>query len=50
MSLLDRKTYVVKERVALMKLVSAYDLLDADSGQPIGLAMEEPPGMVKSMK
>lgn len=50
MSLLDRKTYVVKERVGFMKLASAYDLLDSDSGQPIGVALEEPPGIVKYLR
>jgi uncharacterized protein YxjI len=50
MSLLDRRTYVVKERVGFMKLVSVYDLLDADSGAPIGVAMEEPPGLIKYLR
>lgn len=48
--MLDRKTYVVKERAGLMKLVSTYDLLDPDSGQPIGIAKEEPPGIVKYLR
>ena len=50
MALFDRKTYVVKERVGLMKLVSTYDLLDAQSGAPIGVAVEEPPGLVKYLR
>ena len=50
MSLFDRKTYVVKERVALMKLVGAYDLLDPQTGQSIGVALEEPPGIVKYLR
>ncbi|HUP62735.1 MAG TPA: phospholipid scramblase-related protein [Thermoanaerobaculia bacterium] len=45
--MLDRKTYVVKERPGVMKLTDTYDLLDIDTGQPIGIAKEEPPGMVK---
>ena len=45
--MLDRKTYVVKERPGVMKLTDTYDLLDIDSGQPIGIAKEEPPGIVK---
>lgn len=48
--MLDRKTYVVKERVGFMKLASTYDLLDANSGQPIGVAKEEPPGMVRYLR
>ena len=50
MSLFDRKTYVVKERVGLMKLVSTYDLLDPHSGASIGVAVEEPPGFIKYIR
>lgn len=49
-SMLDRKTYVVKERVGFMKLANTYDLLDPHSGQPIGVAKEEPPGIVKYLR
>ena len=48
--MLDRRTYVVKERVGFMKLASTYDILDADSGAPIGVAKEEPPGVVKYLR
>jgi uncharacterized protein YxjI len=48
--MLDRKTYVVKERAGLMKLASTYDLLDATSGAPIGVAKEEPPGIVRYLR
>lgn len=48
--MLDRRTYVVKERVGFMKLASTYDLLDAESGAPIGIAKEEPPGIVKYLR
>ena len=48
--MLDRKTYVVKERVGFMKLASTYDLLDATTGAPIGIAKEEPPGVVKYLR
>ena len=50
MALTDRKTYVVKERVGFMKLASVYDLLDADSGQPIGIAKEEPGDVIKYLR
>lgn len=40
--LFDQKTYVVKERVGFMKLTDVYDILDAQSGQPIAVAKEEP--------
>jgi uncharacterized protein YxjI len=47
MTLFDRQTWVVKERVGFMKLANTYDLLDAASGQTIGVAKEEPPGIIK---
>src|SRR5829696_5417652 len=50
MALLDRKIYVVKERVGFMKLANVYDLLDPDTGQPIGIAKEEPPGPIKYIR
>lgn len=48
--LLERKTYVVKERVAFAKLTATYDLLDADTSAPIGVAKEEPPSWAKWMR
>ncbi len=48
--MLDRKTYVVRERVGFMKLASTYDLLDPNTGQAIGVAKEEPPGIVKYLR
>lgn len=48
--MLDRKTYVVRERVGFMKLVNTYDLLDSETGQAIGIAKEEPPGIVKYLR
>jgi uncharacterized protein YxjI len=48
--MLDRKTYVVKERTGLMKLVDTYDLLDPQTGQQIGIAKEEPPGPIKYLR
>lgn len=45
----DRQTYVVKERVGFLKLASTYDLLDP-SGAQIGIAIEEPPGLVKYLR
>lgn len=46
MSLFGLGTYVVKERVGFMKLVNVYDLLD-QGGRQVGVAKEEPPGIVK---
>jgi uncharacterized protein YxjI len=48
--MLDRKTYVVKERTGLMKLIDTYDLLDPQTGQQIGIAKEEPPGPIKYLR
>ena len=48
--MLDRQTYVVKERVGFMKLASTYDLLDPNSGAPIGVAKEEPNEIVKYLR
>jgi len=48
--LLNRKTYVVKERVAFAKLTDTYDILDAESGQPIGVAKEEPNAWAKYLR
>jgi uncharacterized protein YxjI len=45
--LLDRRTFLVKERVALVKLTDAYDIYDPESGQVLGVAREEPPGWAK---
>lgn len=48
--LLDRKTYVVKERVAFAKLTDTYDILDPENGQPIGIAKEEPKPWAKWLR
>lgn len=48
--LLDRRTWFVKERVALMKLADTYDILDPETQQPIGIAMEEPGTFIKVLR
>jgi len=48
--LFDRQTYVVKERVAVVKLTATYDLLDPETKAPIGIAKEEPPAWAKWMR
>lgn len=48
--MLDRRTYVVKERTGIMKLVDTYDLLDPETGQQLAVAKEEPPGIVKYLR
>ena len=46
MLMLDRRTFVVRERVAFMKLSDTYDILDAESGAVIGIAQERISGLV----
>jgi uncharacterized protein YxjI len=48
--LLDRRTFFVKERVAFVKLTDTYDIIDPESGAPIGVAKEEPPGWVTLLR
>lgn len=38
--LLERRTFLVKERVALMKFTDRYDIFDPDTGEQIGFAKE----------
>jgi len=49
-SLLHRTTFFIKERVAALKLTDTYDILDPASGQPIGVAKEEPPVWAKWLR
>jgi uncharacterized protein YxjI len=49
-SLLQRTTFFIKERVAVLKLTDTYDILDPVSGQPIGTAKEEPPTWAKWLR
>lgn len=48
--LLDRTTFFIKERVAMLKLTDTFDILDPATGQNIGLAKEEPPGWAKWLR
>ena len=38
--LLERRTFLVKERVAMLKLTDRYDIFDPESGEQIGFAKE----------
>jgi uncharacterized protein YxjI len=40
--MLDRKTFVIREHVGVLKLRDAYDILDPDTQQQIGIAQEDP--------
>ena len=48
--LLERTTFFVKERVALLKLTDTYDIFDPATGQNIGIAKEEPPVWAKWLR
>jgi uncharacterized protein YxjI len=48
--LLNRKLFFVRERVAVMKLTDTYDILDPETQQPIGIAREEPGGLIKGLR
>ena len=49
-ALLHRKTFFVKERVGLLKLTDAYDILDPVTGRNLGIAKEEPPTWAKWLR
>jgi uncharacterized protein YxjI len=48
--LLDHKLFLVKERVAVMKLTDTYDILDPETQQKIGVAKEEVSGAMKGLR
>ncbi len=48
--LLQRTTFFIKERIAVLKLTDVYDILDPASGQTIGIAKEEPPVWAKWLR
>ena len=49
-ALLDRLTFLVKERVGFAKLTDTFDILDPSTQQAIGIAKEEPPGWAKWLR
>lgn len=48
--MLQLRTYLVKERVGVLKLVDVYDIFDPDTGQKVGEAREEIPGWAKVLR
>ena len=46
----DRRTYLIKERVALLKLTDTYDIFDGDSGDQLAIAIEEVSGFMKLLR
>jgi uncharacterized protein YxjI len=49
-AVLHLRTFLVKERVAFVKLTDAYDIFDPENGHQVGVAQEEIPGLVKILK
>lgn len=45
--LLDRRTWFVKERVAVLKLTNTWDLIDPETGVKVGIARDEPSSVAK---
>jgi len=45
--LLNRRSFIVKEQVSLLKLTDTYDLFDPETQQPIGVARDEPASWAK---
>ncbi len=48
--LLDRKIFLVKERVAMLKLTDAYDIVDPETEQPVGIAREVPEAWIRYLR
>lgn len=48
--LLERKVFLIKEQVGFMKLAGKYDIFDPDNDNQIGVAKEEPGGMIKFLR
>lgn len=45
--LLERRRFVVKERVGLLKLADTYDILDPETGQTLGEVRDEPTSLAR---
>jgi uncharacterized protein YxjI len=48
--MLQLRTYLVKERVGVLKLTDFYDIFDPESGRKVGEAREEVPGWAKALR
>jgi uncharacterized protein YxjI len=49
-TMLNRKTYFVRERVGFLKLVDTYDILDPETQRQIGIAKEKPSLLVHILR
>ena len=48
--LLDRRTFLVKEQVAMLKITDRYDIFDPETGEQIGFAQEQIGGFAKFLR
>ena len=48
--MLNLTAYLVKEHVAFMKLADTYDIFDPETGEQVGVAKEEPSGLVTFLR
>ncbi|MFQ5681118.1 MAG: phospholipid scramblase-related protein [Candidatus Omnitrophota bacterium] len=48
--LLDKRMFFIRERVAFLRLVDTYDILDPETKQQIGIAREEPALWLKLLR
>lgn len=48
--LLEQRNFFVREHVGLLKLTDAYDILDPETGQQLGIAKEEPAAWAKYLR
>jgi len=48
--LLNRRTYLIKERVGLMQLADRYDIFDPETGEELGFAREELSALIKVLR
>jgi uncharacterized protein YxjI len=48
--MLDLNAYFIKEQVGLLKFTDTYDIFDPETNEQIGVAKEEPSGLVKVLR
>ena len=48
--LLDKKTFFIKEQIEFLKLSGTYDIFDPETSIQLGVAKEEPGGLIKMLR
>jgi uncharacterized protein YxjI len=46
LTMLDRHTYFIRERVGMLKITDTYDIFDVETQEQIGIAQEKPSSLV----